>query len=70
MTPHNAEQYDIALIIPPGVAGQPLLIFQTIPVVSSDLVNAQGFHALIGRDILEQCLFVYNGSVGSFTLAY
>ncbi len=30
--------------------------------------NTQGFHALIGRDILSQCGFVYNGS-GFFTLA-
>jgi len=67
-TPHIADQYDVALIIPPGT-GAPL-IFQTIPVVSSELLTAQGFHALIGRDILDKCFFVYNGGVGLFTLAY
>ncbi len=35
---------------------------------ASELYAAQGFHALIGRDILSQCGFVYNGS-GFFTLA-
>jgi hypothetical protein len=68
-TPHDAEQYDIALYIP-SVAGQPVLVFETIPVVSSILLNAQGFHALIGRDILRLCLLVYNGTLGNFTLAY
>lgn len=58
----------MALVIPaPG--GSPL-IFQTIPVIAADLLEAQGFHALIGRDILSRCLFSYNGEVGIFTLAY
>ncbi len=68
-TPHDAEQYDIALYIP-AVAGQPVLVFETIPVVSSVLLSSQGFHALIGRDILQQCLFIYNGATGTFTLGY
>ena len=66
-TPHLANQYDIALIIPPN-KGVPL-IFQTIPVVASDL-SAQGLQALIGRDILKGCLFTYNGDADVFTLAY
>lgn len=70
MTPHEAEQYDIALLIPPAVAGQSLLTFETIPVVCSALLEAQGFHALIGRDILGRCILIYNGTMGSFSLAY
>jgi hypothetical protein len=45
-------------------------MFRTIPVVASELLVSQGFHALIGRDILNQCLFSYNGSMKLFTLAY
>ncbi len=67
-TPHSADQYDVALIIP--AANGPALVFQTIPVVSSDLFQAQGFHALIGRDILNRCVLVYNGNMGQFTLAF
>jgi hypothetical protein len=67
-TPHTAYQYDVALIIP-SPNGTPL-VFQTVPVVSSELLDAQGYHALVGRDILDRCLFVYNGSLGLFTLAY
>lgn len=69
-TPHTADQFDVALLIPgPDPAAAPL-VFDTIPVVSSELLNAQGFHSLIGRDILDLCLFNYNGAVRLFTLAY
>jgi hypothetical protein len=68
-TPHDADQYDIGLIIP-AATGTPPLVLQTIPAVSSYLIAAQGFHALIGRDILDRCLFVYNGDVRLFTLAF
>ena len=42
----------------------------TIPVAAVDLLLSQGFHALIGRDILRNCVFHYNGSTGLFTLAF
>lgn len=65
--PVTVDQYDVAFLIPID-KGVPL-INQTLPVTASDLFTVQGFHALIGRDILSQCVFVYNGS-GFFTLAY
>lgn len=68
-TPHSADQFDIALFIP-GPPSNPPLVFQTIPVISSDLLAAQGFHALIGRDILDRCVLIYNGSMKDFTLAF
>jgi len=66
-TPHSANQYDVGLAIPNGRAP---LFLQTVPVVESELLSAQGFHALIGRDILEHCLLVYNGKEGLFSLAF
>lgn len=66
-TPQSADQYDVGFVIP-APNGAPLFS-QTLPVIASDLLAAQGFHALIGRDILSQCVFVYNGS-GFFTLSY
>jgi len=69
ITPHQADQFDVALIIPAPSGAVPL-VFQTIPVVSSELLAAQGFHALIGRDILDRCLFAYNGDLKLFTLAF
>jgi len=64
-TPHSADQYDVGLAIPNGTP----LVLQTIPVVAAELLP-QGFHALIGRDILDQCLLVYNGKIRLFTLAF
>jgi len=55
------------LLIP--ASNSPPLIFQTIPVIASELA-IQGIDALIGRDILDQCLFAYNGSAKTFTLAF
>jgi len=70
-TPHATAQYDAALIIPPSQAGQLPLVFQTIPIVGSDL-KAQGIDALLGRDILSRCVLLYNGGpgLGLFTLAF
>jgi hypothetical protein len=66
-TPQAVDQYDVGMFIP-SPNGDPLFN-QTLPVTASELVAGQGFHALIGRDILSQCVFVYNGS-GFFTLSY
>jgi len=70
-TPHHTNQYDVLLMIPgPTPAHSDALIFRTIGVIELPLLQAQGFHALIGRDILNRCLFIYNGSMGFFTLGY
>ncbi|HEX9670850.1 MAG TPA: hypothetical protein VGC93_15365 [Thermoanaerobaculia bacterium] len=68
-TPHDTEQFDVALVIP-ATAGMTPLLFPTIPVISSELLVHQGFHALIGRDILDRCLLVYDGAAKTFTLAF
>lgn len=65
--PQTVDQYDVGFVIPGPDGGH--LFSQILPVIASELLASQGFHALIGRDILSQCVFVYNGS-GFFTLAY
>ena len=52
------------------VAGTVPLAFGTVAIVESNLFAAQGFHALIGRNILSRCIFHYNGSIGLFTLGF
>ena len=66
----EVDQYDVSLIIPPATVHQIPLFVHTLPVICSELVASQGFHALIGRDILAQCVLFYNGSAGTFTLAF
>lgn len=67
-TPHVADQYDISLAVSAS-SGPPLLLL-TVPAIACELLASQGFHALIGRDILESCILIYNGQTKSFTLAY
>ena len=43
---------------------------RNIAVLESKLLNAQGFHVLLGRDILSGCLLTYDGLNGLFSLAY
>ena len=62
------DQYDIALVIP-SIQGESPHIIPVLPVVESTLVK-QGFHALIGRDVLSKCMLVYNGQRNQFTLAF
>ncbi|HEY5330686.1 MAG TPA: retropepsin-like aspartic protease [Acidobacteriaceae bacterium] len=66
--PAMVSQYDISIVIPAG--NQPAFVFPNLAVMESKLLGAIGYHALIGRDVLEHCIFHYNGSTGFFTLAY
>lgn len=68
--PHTTQQYDVSIIIPGGLPTHIPLVVGNVPVVASQLAAAQGFQGLIGRDILAQCLFTYNGEMDQFTLAY
>ncbi len=67
--PMIADQYDVSLFIP-AATGQSLLVHHTIPVLKAELLAPQGFHALIGRDVLQGCLLMYDGKNGQFSLAY
>ena len=67
--PHPAPEYDVAIVIPPGRRGDAPLVIDCLPVIESDLFSKQGMHALIGRDVLQHCIFHYNGS-GHFSLAW
>lgn len=69
-TPHPTSQYDVGLAIPGRDQTQTPLIVATLPVLAAELFQAQGFHALIGRDVLGLCALFYNGVEATFTLAY
>lgn len=64
----TADEYDVSLWIPAAIGEAPL-VFPTLPVFCSELHHS-GFRALIGRDILADCLLAYNGRTGLYTLAY
>jgi hypothetical protein len=58
--------FDASLVIGEGYA-KPLVV--TLPVIESDFAS-QGFLALIGRDILDKCFLMYDGSTSMFTLFF
>jgi hypothetical protein len=64
-TPHTASQFDVGIQLHtrtlPGT-------IRAMPIVAADLAS-QGFLGLVGRDVLGQCLFIYNGPDGTFTLS-
>ena len=65
-TPHPCNQYDVSImLLHPGLT----LTFGVVPVIASDL-SLQGIDALVGRDILVRCLFVYDGPANMFSLAF
>ena len=64
---HYADQFDVSLVVPHPE--QSSLTLGTVAVAESHLLP-QGFHALIGRDVLETCMLIYDGRNAFFSLAY
>jgi Aspartyl protease len=65
----SCPQYDVAQVIPSEKPEDPPLIFNAVPVMETGL-RSQGIDGLLGRDILQKCIFITNGPTASFTLAY
>lgn len=62
-------QYDAGLtVVHPAGASQNLVIHEH-PIVELAL-NQLGYQMLIGRDLLDQWLFIRNGPAGLFSLSY
>jgi hypothetical protein len=64
-----ADTYDVGIIIASTPTSAP---FQkpNMQVSAADLLASQGFHVLVGRDILSHCVMTYNGSMQLLTVAY
>jgi hypothetical protein len=61
-----ANQYDVSIMLAhPKVNWQ----VHALAVLESSLAH-QGIHALIGRDILANCLFTYDGQGNTFCLSF
>jgi hypothetical protein len=65
--PQPCNLYDVALaFLQPGIHTHVFGV--TIPVIELDLAAAN-YEALLGRDLLRQCLCVYDGKRGELILA-
>jgi hypothetical protein len=64
--PKQMSLYDVKLTIP---APRGSRIFAAMPISAGDgSLIPQGIHGLLGRDVLKDCVLVYNGELGIFTL--
>jgi hypothetical protein len=59
---------ELTLVHPSGYA-RANLVSRNLPVLEQPL-NQLGYQALIGRDILDRCLLVYDGPGRAFTPGY
>ncbi len=68
-TPVQMDTYDVNLYF--GFPGRniPVHTVPTVPIVCTDF-QAQGIQGLIGRDILQKSVLIYNGEVGISTLSF
>lgn len=67
---HTTETYDIDFAIGAGQAGETPFVMTNLRVTAAQLYLQQGIHALIGRDILQRMMLVYNGSMNQFSLCF
>ena len=61
-------QYDVTLGITHPSGNN--LIIETVPIIAIPKFQRAGISALVGRDVLASCLFIYNGAEKNFTLAF
>ena len=65
---HHCDQFDVSIFIPGGPSAGGHLI-PALPVVATHL-RSQGIDGLIGRDVLKDCTFIYNGTAEMFSIGY
>jgi predicted aspartyl protease len=65
---HSCAAFDVRVtLVHPVSSG---LIRSPVSVIQSNLAARHNYSVLIGRDILSDCFFFYNGDVGRFALAF
>ena len=67
--PVHCNQFDVTVYIPDSGQGGGGFYVGALPVVEASFAG-QGIEGLIGRDLIDRCTLIYNGSAGMFTLAY
>lgn len=67
-TPVEAPVYDVSIVL--LHKGQKFIrLFPVVQAIGVSLAG-QGIQGLVGRDILSECLFIYDGPSGTFTFAF
>jgi hypothetical protein len=68
--PPRVRLYKVDLTLLHGTGNPVFHLVQPLFVVAQVDIAPLGFSALIGRDLLALCRFVYNGQAGTFELHY
>jgi hypothetical protein len=68
-TPFTCNEYDVSITLPHGEDGIELL-FEYVPVAESTFHPAEGCDVIIGRNILADCLLVYDGKARTFCFSF
>jgi hypothetical protein len=68
-TPHQCDQYDVMLFIPGATQNAQGYLIEAVPILETHLAS-QGIDGLLGRDVLDTCTLIYNGTANGFTLCY
>jgi hypothetical protein len=66
--PVACEQYDASVLIP-GASVRDNFVIPAIPILATKL-KPQGIEGLLGRDIIDRCLLVYNGPARILSLGH
>lgn len=66
--PISVDTYDVCIAILAGRKGDSHFISDTVQVTASKIGG--GVQALIGTDILNRCIFTYNGADECYTIAW
>lgn len=75
--PQLRPVYDVQIILLPSITPRSVQLgpsgtmphMRALSVIATHM-RPQGIDGLIGRDVLENVLFVYNGHTGTYTLAW
>jgi hypothetical protein len=67
-TPHHCQQFVVSISLVSGLSTFPIPDVHAI--ASEDFSPGETVEAIIGRDILDLCVFCYHGPHGTFELAF
>jgi hypothetical protein len=69
--PVPCRTFDVLLGIPGHSPGTVIVVVGALAVVESDFsAHAAHYNALLGRDVLDRGVLIYNGTAGVFTLSF
>jgi hypothetical protein len=67
----SMTRHDVAIYLPKASGGCQLWL-QVLPVLAGEMLahKERGLDGVLGRDVLDGCLFTYNGPEQTFTLSF